>query len=111
MKLWISESVSDDRSKKTEHVGSSIRSMIEACGYTEKLSGQRALALWATLIESHMGAEAEQVSEAKEIRQGEMTVRVSKSAWRHRLSFEVPKVIRMINDELGEETVKSIRLT
>lgn len=111
MKSLISDSVSDDRSKKTEHVGSSIKSLIEACGYTEKLSEQRALTLWSTLVERSMGVGAGQFSEAKEIHQGEMTVRVSKAAWRHRLSFEVPKMIRMMNDEMGAETVKSIRLT
>ena len=110
MKSWNSDFVSEDRTKKIEHAGSAIKSLIEACGYTEKLLEQRALALWSTIIKRHMGAEAEQVSQAKEIRQGKLTVKVSKAAWRHRLSFEVPKMIRMMNDELGAETVMSIRL-
>lgn len=110
MNAWISDSNLDERNSKTEHVGSSIKFLIEACGYTEKWFEQRALALWSTLIERHMGAKAEQFSEAKEIRHGELIVKVSKAAWRHRLSFEVPKMIRMINDDLGAETVKSIRL-
>lgn len=110
MNAWISDSEPYERSKKTEHVSLSIKSFIEACGYTEKLSEQRALALWSTLIARHMGVDAEQFSQAKEIRQGELVVKVSKAAWRHRLSFEVPHMIQMMNDELGAETVKSIRL-
>ena len=102
--------VGDDRSGMIEHAGASIRAFVEACGYTDKLLEQRALGLWSQTIREYLGPEAEHFSDAVGIRDGELIVGVAKPAWRHRLTFELPVMIRLLNDQLGADIITSIRL-
>jgi hypothetical protein len=112
MKSSISDVYTDteDRTEQTQHAGSSIRSFLDACGYTEKLTEHRALVIWESVIEESLGKDASKATKATEIRNGQLQVVVSKAAWRHRLAFETPHLIQMLNTRLGSETVLSIRL-
>ena len=101
---------SEERTERTERASSAIGVFLDACGYTKKVSEHRALGLWHVLVEEQVGPEAAQTSTAKEVRNGELIVAVPKAAWRHRLTFETPKLIQVLNTRLGSETILSIRL-
>jgi hypothetical protein len=98
------------RSERIEKAGASIQAFLKACGYTERVKEEQALALWPKVISKLLGPSAAEFSSGKEIREGQLIVEVKKAAWRHRLSLEVPALIRSLNDELGSEAVTSIRL-
>ena len=100
----------DVRLERIQKAGASMMAVIEACGYTEKVLEQRALAQWAATAAARLGPAAAECSTAKEIREGQLIIEVKKAAWRHRLALEVPALVRAINDELGSEAVTSIRL-
>lgn len=106
-----STSETDDiRSETIEKAATSIRAIFEACGYTEKIAEQQAGYLWGRVISDRLGKNAADMTCVREIRAGQLIVKVEKAAWRHRLTLEVPEVIREINRRLGSEAVTSIRL-
>ena len=109
MKLSTSEP-DEERTERTERASSAIGAFLDACGYTKKLSEQRALALWPSVVTECVSAEAAQAAAASEVRNGELMVSVPKAAWRHRLTFETPKLIQVLNNRLGSEAIVSIRL-
>ena len=98
------------RTERMERAGSAIASFLDTCGYTDRFSAHRAIALWSSVVQEHLGPEAAKAALAREIRNGELVVVVSKAAWRHRLTFETPRLIQELNDRLGSESVSSIRL-
>ena len=112
MKSLTFESFSDDenRTNQVQRAGSSITQFLEAHGYTDKLNEKRAIGIWESIVEDSLGPEASMISTAKHVKNGELLVIVSKAAWRHRLAFETPKLVQMLNKRLGSNTVSSIRL-
>ena len=100
----------ETRSGTLESIGHSIKTAMERCGYTEKFLEQRALSLWGPVVSELLGPLANQTTEVKEIREGQLIVKVDKAAWRHRLSIEVPTLIRNINSRTGSRVVQSVRL-
>jgi predicted nucleic acid-binding Zn ribbon protein len=109
MQLSTSEA-SEERTERTERASSAIGAFLDACGYTKKISEHRALGLWHVLVEEHVGPDAAQASVAQEVRNGELIVAVPKAAWRHRLTFETPRLVQILNTRLGSEAILSIRL-
>ena len=106
------EPVSDEeiRTNQIQRVGSSITGFLDAQGYTEKINEQKAIVFWKSIVEDSLGLEASKITTAKQMKNGELLVIVSKAAWRHRLAFETPKLVQMLNNRLGSDTVVSIRL-
>ncbi|MCH2663767.1 DUF721 domain-containing protein [bacterium] len=100
----------EPRSEKIQLAGSSVKALLDACGYTQKLDEQRAITLWGECITQIFGPEAIVAPSVKSVDRKELTVTVAKAAWRHRLTFELPKIIASMNDALGSKVIESIRL-
>jgi predicted nucleic acid-binding Zn ribbon protein len=105
-----SVSVEETRTNQVQRAGFSINKLLDACGYMEKINEQRAIGFWESIVEDSVGPEASKSTTAKQMKNGELLVIVSRAAWRHRLAFETPKLIQMLNKRLGSDTVLAIRL-
>jgi hypothetical protein len=112
MKSLTFEPVSDEenRTGQVQRAASSIKKFLEECGYTEKINEQRAIGLWSRVVEDSLGPEASKATTVKHMKNGELSIIVAKAAWRNRLAFETPKLLQMLNKQLGSDTVLSIRL-
>ncbi|MBS11013.1 MAG: hypothetical protein CME19_05335 [Gemmatimonadetes bacterium] len=111
MRPFLSEQDTEDsRTGQVSKAGPSIREVLEACGYTELIDEQSIPAMWPAVVAQHLGQEASENTEVIDIRKGHLNIRVQKAAWRHRLSIEVPELIKRLNEALGSDAVKSIRL-
>lgn len=101
---------SEPRSEKIQRAGSSVKALLDAFGYTQKLDEQRAATLWGECVSQIFGPEATVATSVEGVDRQELTVTVAKAAWRHRLTFELPKIIASMNDALGSKVIESIRL-
>lgn len=110
MRRSTSDAEEVPREGRVSHIGASIRAFVEACGYTEKLQEQRAVDTWAIVVGEHLGPAAAHAAEAETVERGELRVRVPKAAWRQRLTYEIPVLIRQLNERLGADVIRGIRL-
>ena len=72
----------EPRSEKIQLAGSSVKALLDACGYTQKLDEQRAITLWGECITQIFGPEAIVATSVKGVDRKELTVTVAKAAWR-----------------------------
>ena len=85
-------------------LGEAVRTL----GIGAKLLEQRALMLLPELIDELSGVPRAMARPA-EIRQGELVIRITQDAVRHRLSIERHRIQARLNEALGREVVTSIR--
>ena len=81
---------------------------VRALGIGARLQEQRALMLLPELIDELTGV-PDPMARPAEIRQGELVIRITQDAVRHRLSIERHRIQARLNEALGREVVTSIR--
>lgn len=70
-----------------------------------KLLEMRALEIWDEVVGSSISA----LTVCKDIRNGEMRLRIASAPLRHEIMMSKPKIMDKINRRLGKEVVKDIR--
>jgi len=88
-------------------IGDAIKGAIAKLGLTEKFQEQRALSLWSEIVGEQVAA----VTDAYQIRHGELLVSITHATWRYHLMFQRENYRKQINDTLGAEVVRLIRFT
>lgn len=85
-----------------------LREAVRALGIGTKLLEQRALMLLPELIDELTGV-PDAIARPAEIRHGELVIRITHDAVRHRLSIERHRIQARLNEAVGREVVTSIR--
>ncbi len=85
-----------------------LAAAVRALGIGTKLLEQRALMLLPELIDELTGV-PDAMARPAEIRKGELVIRITHDAVRHRLSIERHRIQARLNKALGREVVTSIR--
>lgn len=92
---------------ETVSVGEAIRQTVSSLGIEDRLKEQRVLSLWSEVVGENIAA----VTQADNIKRGELFVSVIHDAWRHRLLFERDHIREKLNRAVGGDTVRMIRFT
>tara|TARA_Y100001934_G_scaffold159276_1_gene190334 strand:- start:453 stop:782 length:330 start_codon:yes stop_codon:yes gene_type:complete len=100
----------ETRTESIRSAGDSIAAVIESCGYKDKLNQAKIMGVWPAAVKERLGPEALESCKSAKIREDQLILEVSSSAWRHRLAFEVNLLVEAINKSLGSEVLSSIRL-
>jgi predicted nucleic acid-binding Zn ribbon protein len=90
-----------------EAVGGVLGRVLEGLGLSREMTGWQAVEAWPKLVGSRVASHARAVA----FRQGTLHVEVEGSAWMHELAFLKPDLMRRINQQLGGELVRDVRLT
>ena len=94
----------DDRDPKP--LSDAVERLVETKGWTTEINVHTLLARWALLVgvanaeHSHPEAYADTI----------LTVRADSTAWATQLRYLAPRLVAMLNDQLGEGTVTRIRV-
>ena len=91
----------EPRSEVTSFAGDSISDFIEACGYTKKVNQAKILAVWPAAVEQRLGPEARKACGSAKLRDDQLILQVSSSAWRHRMALDVNVLVETINESIG----------
>lgn len=89
-------------------LGEALGAAIRGLGIDAKLLEQRALTLLPEVIDEITGL-PDAIARSAEIHRGELVIRISQHAVRHRLLFERHRIQEKLNEALGREVVTSIR--
>ena len=100
---WVSET---PRAGKEQKLSSSIGQLIENLGYSERLSEQKAVEIWAEVVGPGIAA----ISRATEITDGVLKVQVVNPSWKQELGFMTDQIRFQLNRALGRDLVTKIKL-
>lgn len=87
-------------------LGGFIELAISDLGIGHKIAQYRACALWPEVV----GREIARVTTVEGVERRKLFVRVATPAWRTELSFLKKRILRKINDGVGEEILEDIIL-
>jgi predicted nucleic acid-binding Zn ribbon protein len=90
-----------------EAVGGVLGRVLENLGLTREMTGWQAVEAWPRLVGPRVARHARAVA----FRNGTLHVEVEGSAWMQELSYLKPDLARRINQHLGSELVRELRLT
>jgi predicted nucleic acid-binding Zn ribbon protein len=91
----------------TEAVGGVLGRVFESLGLTREMAGWQAVEAWPKLVGPRVARHARAVA----FHAGTLHVEVEGSAWMHELSFLKLDLARRINQQLGSELVRDVRLS
>lgn len=94
------------RVERDQNLGIALHRLIDSLGIAERLSEQKAIEIWRDVV----GQQIATVTEATQIKDGVLLVKVSSPSWRHELTFMVEQIKSRLNAVLGRDVVKRIRL-
>ena len=89
-----------------EAVGGVLGRVLERLGLSREMSGWQAVEAWPTLV----GARVARHTRAVAYRDGTLHVEVEGSAWMQELGYLKRDLVRRINQQLGSELVRDVRL-
>jgi predicted nucleic acid-binding Zn ribbon protein len=89
------------------HLGQLVRAGLERVGLQGAVREQSALAMWADVV----GEKTASATHVERVRDGVMYVTCRDSLWAQELHFLRPIIIQKLNDRLGAEVIKQIRLS
>ncbi len=89
-----------------QSLGSILPALLRNMGLAEAAEGWRAVSDWAELS----GPRLARHSRAVGFRDGTLTVEVEGSAWMHELGFLKQELVRKVNQHLGSDVVREVRL-
>ena len=89
-----------------ESVSTVTARLLKSLGLEEGLRGWRAVEEWPRAV----GPRLARRTRAVEFRDGTLLVEVEGSAWMHELGFLTRDLRRRINDRLGADVVREVRL-
>jgi len=87
-------------------LGSILPALLKSMGLADAAEGWRAVSDWAELA----GPRLARHSRAVAFRDGTLTVEVEGSAWMHELGFLKGELARKVNQHLGSDVVREVRL-
>lgn len=89
-----------------QSLGSILPALLKSMGLAEAAEGWRAVSDWAELA----GPRLARHSRAVGFREGTLTVEVEGSAWMHELGFLRQELVCKVNQHLGSDVVRDVRL-
>ena len=92
--------------EEPEGIGSLLRAVIGDLGVEEKMAQAQAVLIWPEVA----GPALAERSRALRVRHDRLEVAVPSAVWRTQLSFVKADLVRRINERVGSETVKDLRL-
>lgn len=87
-------------------LGSILPALLKSMGLADAAEGWRAVSDWAELA----GARLARHSRAVSFHDGTLIVEVEGSAWMHELGFLREELKRKVNQHLGSDVVRDVRL-
>ncbi|MDP5170452.1 MAG: DUF721 domain-containing protein [Bacteroidia bacterium] len=93
-------------SKPYQSLGDAIKSFLEIHGLDEEAAIQQVIANW----ESLMGKPIAQVTEKIWFKGGIFFVRIASPVWKSELQLSREKIRTMLNEQMGKEIVREVRL-
>lgn len=83
-----------------------IKSFLEIHGLDEQAAIQRVISRWPEL----MGAPIEQQTEKLWFRAGIFYVKMNSPVWKHELHIGREKIRQLLNDQMGKEIIREVRI-
>ena len=90
-----------------EAVGGVLGRVLDNLGLSREMTGWQAVEAWPRLVGPRVARHARAVA----FRHGTLHVEVEGSAWMQELTFLKPDLARRINQHLGSELVRDVRLS
>ena len=104
---WVGAPRPLNLNKNISEASANIETILESIGVRGGLDEERVKEAWGSLAGELVSKQTEPVS----LRKGCLTLRVLQPAMRYHLEQLKPGLLRKLQAELGEENVKSLRLT
>ena len=87
-------------------LGDILPALLQSMGLAEAAQGWRAVGEWPDVA----GTRLAKHSRAVGFHEGTLTVEVEGSAWMHELGFLKQELVRKVNQHLGSDVVREVRL-
>jgi predicted nucleic acid-binding Zn ribbon protein len=97
--------VARERLKIPRRLGAILPQVVERLGLSRGLKCQEVLTLWPNAV----GAQISRKTQAQNIEDGVLWVKVADSTWMQELYFLKPAIIKKLNQQIGEMIVKDIK--
>jgi predicted nucleic acid-binding Zn ribbon protein len=95
---------SDDRDPKL--LADAVERLVESKGWTTEINVHTLLARWALLVGATNAAHSQPEAYADTV----LTVRADSTAWATQLRHLAPRLVAMLNEQLGEGTITRIKV-
>ena len=100
----LSGARADDRDPKP--LSDAVERLVESKGWTTEINVHTLLARWALLVGVANAAHSQPESYADTV----LTVRADSTAWATQLRYLAPRLVAMLNEQLGDGTVTRIKV-
>ena len=94
------------RLKQAAQAGDLVNKLLKGFGLDERLHQYRALIIWEEVVGPQIAARTRPIR----IREGVLEVNVDQPTWMQQLQFMKPKILALLNAELGKATIKDLYL-
>ncbi|SER38127.1 DUF721 domain-containing protein [Microlunatus flavus] len=94
----------DDRDPQT--LSRAVHRLVDAKGWAAEVNVRTLLARWALLV----GPSLAEHSRPERYADNELTVRTDSTAWATQLRHMAPQLVAMLNEQLGADTVRFVRV-
>ena len=91
---------------RVEAVGGVLGRVLQQLGLNREMAGWRAVSAWPELVGPRVASHARAVA----FRDGTLHVEVEGSAWMQELAYLKRDLVRRINQQLGGDDVRDVRL-
>jgi len=88
-----------------EKLNLSIKNFLTNSGLEKGFNQQKAVTVWSRVV----GKKIANNSKAEFVEFGVLTIKTSNSTWRNELQFNKKDIIKNLNKELGQNTIKELR--
>ena len=88
-----------------KHIAKSLKESLKKAGLYEGVKSIKILELWSKVV----GEKIANKTEASDIKNGTLFVKVSNSTWRQELQFQKKDIIEKLNKEIKEKIVREIK--
>lgn len=95
---------SGHRITEPKPIGKILNDLVGDLGIDKKLAETRACLLWDNVV----GEKLSSVTSVSSTRRGKLFVRVKTASWRNELLFLKERIIRRLNEKVGQNVVKDI---
>lgn len=107
VRQWVGASKPLDLNKNVSEASAHLEAVLESLGVQGGLEEERVKEAWSSLAGELVAKQTEPVS----LRKGCLTLKVLQPAMRYHLEQLKPGLLRKLQKELGENQVKTLRLT
>jgi predicted nucleic acid-binding Zn ribbon protein len=100
----LSGARADDRDPKL--LADAVERLVETKGWTTEINVHTLLARWALLVGAANAAHSQPEGYADTV----LTIRADSTAWATQLRYLAPKLVAMLNEQLGDGTITRIKV-